>query len=131
MTALDPDPRVQCIACQHYTPQAHRCERHRAAGLMSDAIGPALARLPQHCPAHEPRPQAAPAAPEIGPPGAAAGPGATPGHASAPEARHGPQDQPAGFDRAKVRQKPAPAVHYGAEPAPRPPAGPPAGAANA
>jgi hypothetical protein len=48
----DSDPRVTCTGCRWY---AGRCLRHRAAGLPSDQIGPALAALPQHCPAWAPR----------------------------------------------------------------------------
>jgi hypothetical protein len=59
----DPDRRVTCVRCRHYLPELHRCGNYRAAGLMTGAVGPALARLPQHCPAFtdrlktEPRPR--------------------------------------------------------------------------
>lgn len=43
------DTRVTCLTCAHYRPG--RCRNHRAALLWSGEIGPALAALPQHCPA--------------------------------------------------------------------------------
>lgn len=49
---LDPDPRVTCTACANYIPPKHRCANHGAALLWSADIAPALAALPQHCPAH-------------------------------------------------------------------------------
>lgn len=51
----DPDRRVACVRCRHYTAAMNRCGNHRAAGLMTAIVGPALARLPQHCPAFRPR----------------------------------------------------------------------------
>ncbi len=50
---LDPDPRVTCVTCAHY--RLHRCGQHRAALLQGSDIAPALAELPQRCPAWSPR----------------------------------------------------------------------------
>lgn len=47
----DPDRRVVCVRCRNYTAAFNRCGDYRAAGLLTGIVGPALARLPQHCPA--------------------------------------------------------------------------------
>lgn len=52
---LDPEPRVTCQQCAHYQPEAFRCANHRAAGLASDEISPALAAVLQHCPGFQTR----------------------------------------------------------------------------
>lgn len=45
------DPRVTCIECSYYG--AGRCANHRAAGLFTADVGPALAELLQRCPGFE------------------------------------------------------------------------------
>ena len=50
---LDPDPRVTCTTCAHY--RLHQCRQHRAALLQGSDIAPALAALPQRCPAWTPK----------------------------------------------------------------------------
>jgi hypothetical protein len=49
------DDRVRCTACAHYRPASHRCTNHKRAGLLTAAVGPELAELPQRCPGHAPR----------------------------------------------------------------------------
>ena len=46
---LDPDPRVKCADCGNWT--GTRCVRYHRAGLMGPEVGPALAIMPQSCPA--------------------------------------------------------------------------------
>lgn len=51
----DADDRVRCTACAHYRPASHRCTNHKGAGLLTAAVGPELAELPQRCPGYAPR----------------------------------------------------------------------------
>jgi hypothetical protein len=43
------DPRVQCVACRNFRPW--QCGEWKRARLLSPSVGPALANLPQRCPA--------------------------------------------------------------------------------
>jgi hypothetical protein len=54
----DPDPRVCCTECRHYT--GSQCRQWRAAGLMTPHIGGDLARLRQWCPAFVAKPEPRP-----------------------------------------------------------------------
>lgn len=51
----DTDSRVTCISCRNYSRTLHRCGQHRAALLQGSDIAPALAVLPQNCPAWAPK----------------------------------------------------------------------------
>ena len=131
--AGDPtDTRVTCQRCDHYSSAAHRCRNYRAALLFGPDIAPAIAALPQHCPGFARTPPGDAQAPEghQAAESAASGPGEA--TADAHEQTGARQHQAAdGFDRARLRQEPAPAVHLGADPAGRPPARPPEGGADA
>ena len=59
---VDAEARVTCTACAAYRPEAHRCSRWRAAGLMTAEVGPDLAELPQRCPGFVPLKATVPAA---------------------------------------------------------------------
>lgn len=50
------DTRVTCVGCERYAPASHRCREPGRAGMGTGEIGPALAGLPQACPAHVPNP---------------------------------------------------------------------------
>jgi hypothetical protein len=54
---LDPlDPRVQCVNCRNF--RQWQCGEWKRAGLLSPSVGPALAQLPQRCPAYVAKVQA-------------------------------------------------------------------------
>lgn len=44
------DDRVRCVECRNYT--GTTCRQWRAADLLTAIVGPALADMPQRCPAY-------------------------------------------------------------------------------